>query len=205
VAERFFRKERPSLEAQVANLADEIAYNNHDVDDGLRSGLLRLEALSEVAIFARHMKAALREFPGLNGRRLVHETVRRMIDTLVTDLIRQSTRNIRARAPASIDGARRAPPLVAFSESIRREQQDLKQFLRVNLYQHYRVARMSAKAQRIVTDLFRAFLADPHLLPPEFQARATDDTPRAIADYVAGMTDRYAFLEHRRLFAIEET
>lgn len=204
VGERFLRKEQPSLEAQVANLADEIAYNNHDVDDGLRSGLLRLEALSEVAIFARHMKAALREFPGLNGRRLVHETVRRMIDTLVTDLIRQSTINIRARAPASIDGARRAPPLVAFSESIRREQQHLKQFLRVNLYQHYRVARMSAKARRIVTDLFHAFLADPNLLPPEFQARADDDTPRAIADYVAGMTDRYAFLEHRRLFAIEE-
>ena len=205
VGERFINKQRPSLEAQIANLADEIAYNNHDVDDGLRSGLLTLEALSEVAIFARHMKTALREFPGLNGRRLVHETVRRMIDTLVTDLIRQSTMNIRTRAPDSIDDVRRAPPLVAFSERIGREQQDLKQFLRTNLYQHYRVARMSAKAGRIVTDLFRAFLADPRLLPPEFQARADQDTPRAIADYVAGMTDRYAFLEHHRLFAIEET
>ncbi|OFZ88364.1 MAG: deoxyguanosinetriphosphate triphosphohydrolase [Betaproteobacteria bacterium RIFCSPLOWO2_12_FULL_62_58] len=205
VGERFIRKQRPSLEAQVANLADEIAYNNHDVDDGLRSGLLTLEALSGVTIFARHMKAALREFPGLNGRRLVHETVRRMIDTLVTDLTGQSTMNIRTHAPASIDDVRRAPPLVAFSEKVLREQQDLKQFLQINLYQHYRVARMSAKARRIVTDLFHAFLSDPRLLPPEFQARAADDTARAIADYVAGMTDRYAFLEHRRLFAIEET
>lgn len=205
VGERFIRKQRPTLEAQIANLADEIAYNNHDVDDGLRSGLLTLEALSAVTIFARHRKAALREFPGLHGRRLVHETVRRMIDTLVTDLIRQSTMNIRTHTPASIDDVRRAPPLVAFSEKVRREQQDLKQFLRINLYQHYRVARMSAKARRIVTDLFHAFLSDPHLLPPEFQARAATDTPRAIADYVAGMTDRYAFLEHRRLFAIEES
>ena len=205
VGERFIRKQRPSLEAQVANLADEIAYNNHDVDDGLRSGLLTLEALSGVTIFARHMKAALREFPGLNGRRLVHETVRRMIDTLVTDLTGQSTMNIRTHAPASIDDVRRAPPLVAFSEKVLREQQDLKQFLQINLYQHYRVARMSAKARRIVTDLFHAFLSDPRLLPPEFQARAADDTARAIADYVAGVTDRYAFLEHRRLFAIEET
>jgi len=205
VGERFLRKQQPSLEAQVANLADEIAYNNHDVDDGLRSGLLTLEALSAVTIFARHMKAALHEFPGLNGRRLVHETVRRMIDTLVTDLTRQSTINIRGHAPASIDDARRAPPLIAFSEKVRREQQDLKQFLRINLYQHYRVARMSAKARRIVTDLFHAFLSDPRLLPPEFQTRATEDTARAIADYVAGMTDRYAFLEHRRLFAVEET
>lgn len=205
VGERFLKKRRPSLEAQIANLADEIAYNNHDVDDGLRSGLLTLEQLSGVTIFARHMKTALRDFPKLNGRRLVHETVRRMIDTLVTDLIRQSTKNIRTNAPATIDDVRAAPPLVAFSNRIQREQRDLKQFLRVNLYQHYRVARMSAKARRIVTDLFQAFLANPRLLPPEFQARASSDTPRAIADYIAGMTDRYAILEHRRLFAIEET
>ncbi len=205
LGERFVQKRQPSLEAQIANLADEIAYNNHDVDDGLRSGLLTMEQLSEVRIFARHMRAALRDFPRLNGRRLVHETVRRMIDTLVTDLIRQSADNIRIRAPANIEGVRQAPPLIAFSERIRNEQQKLKQFLRANLYQHFRVARMSAKARRIVTELFHAFLTDPHLLPPEFQARAAGNTPRAIADYVAGMTDRYAILEHRRLFAIEET
>ena len=205
VGERFVEKRQPSLEAQIANLADEIAYNNHDLDDGLRSGLLTLEQLSEVRIFAHHMRAALKDFPHLNGRRLVHETVRRMIDTLITDLIRQSADNIRKHAPASIEEVRQAPALIAFGEKIRAEQQKLKQFLRLNLYQHYRVARMSAKARRIVADMFHAFLADPHLLPPEFQARAADDTPRAIADYVAGMTDRYAILEHRRLFAIEET
>ena len=205
VGERFIRKQRPSLEAQIANLADEIAYNNHDVDDGLRSGLLTPEALAGVAIFARHMKAALRDFPAVRGRRLVHETVRRMIDTLVTDLIRQTGKNIREHAPAAIDEVRRAPALVGFSKQIQREQQELKSFLRANLYQNYRVARMSAKARRIVTDLFQAFLADPRLLSPEFQARATGDAPRAIADYIAGMTDRYAIVEHRRLFAIEET
>lgn len=205
VGERFIRKQRPSLEAQIANLADEIAYNNHDVDDGLRSGLLTLEGLAEVAIFARHMKTALRDFPAVQGRRLVHETVRRMIDTLVTDLIRQTEKNIGEHGPAALDEVRKAPALVGFSEKIRREQQELKNFLRVNLYQHYRVARMSAKARRIVAELFQAFLAEPRLLSPEFQARATDDTPRAIADYIAGMTDRYAIVEHRRLFAIEET
>src|SRR6187551_1550427 len=130
VGERFIRKQRPSLEAQIANLADEIAYNNHDVDDGLRSGLLTLEALAEVTIFARHMKAALREFPAARGRRLVHETVRRMIDTLVTDLIRQTAKNIREHAPAGIDEVRRAPALVGFSKTVQREQQELKNFLR---------------------------------------------------------------------------
>ncbi|MBX9811536.1 MAG: deoxyguanosinetriphosphate triphosphohydrolase [Burkholderiales bacterium] len=203
VGERFIRKQRPSLEAQIANLADEIAYNNHDVDDGLRSGLISLEQLTETGIFSRHMKSALRDFPQLNGRRLVHETIRRMIDTLVTDLIRQSARNIRECEPQTLDDVRAAPPLIAFSEKIRNEQQELKHFLRSNLYQHYRVARMSAKARRIVTDLFSAFLDNPKLLPPEFQTRAGVDPARAISDYIAGMTDRYAILEYRRLFAVE--
>jgi dGTPase len=205
VGERFLKKHSPTLEAQLANVADEIAYNNHDVDDGLRSGLLTLEQLSEVGIFARHMRAALREFPKLAGRRLIHETVRRMIDTLVTDLIGQSARNIKALSPGTVDGVRRAPALVGFSTRVQREQQELKQFLRQNLYQHYRVARMSAKARRVITDLFEVFLADPRLLPPEFQVRASGDAHRTIADYIAGMTDRYAILEHRRLFTIEET
>jgi dGTPase len=203
VGERFLRKLRPTLEAQIANLTDEIAYNNHDVDDGLRSGLLSLEQLDEIKIFSRHMKSALREFPGLNNRRLVHETVRRMIGTLVTDLTHQSMRNIRSRTPANPAEVRAAPALISFSAKIHLEQQELKQFLRRNLYQHYQVARMSAKARRIVTDLFGAFLDDPKLLPPEFQARASGDSARAIADYIAGMTDRYAIREYRRLFAVE--
>lgn len=204
VGARFIQKLRPSLEAQLANLADEIAYNNHDVDDGLRSGLLTLDELATVGIFSRHMDAALRDFPELRGRRLVHETVRRMIDSLITDLVHQTESNIRAHSPRNVDEVRRAPALVAFSDSVQQEQQELKRFLRTHLYQHYRVARMTAKAKRTVSDLFQAFQSDARLLPPEFQARADADAPRAIADYIAGMTDRYAILEHRRLFAVEE-
>lgn len=203
VAERFIKRRRPSLEAQLVNLADELAYNNHDVDDGLRSGLITLEQISTVPIFRRHRELATREFPGINGRRMVHETVRRMIGTLVADLTRQSVANIREHDPRSVDEVRRAPGLIAFSPRIEKQQLELKQFLRDNLYQHYRVARMSSKARRIVTELFDALLAEPKLLPPDFQARVRDDKPRVIADYIAGMTDRYAMLEHRRLFAVE--
>ncbi len=203
VGERFIRRWRPGLEAQIANLADEIAYNNHDVDDGLRSGLLDMDQLATIAIFRRHMRAALKAYPNIEGRRLVHETVRRMIDTLVTDLIRHSAACIREHAPSSPDEVRKLPPMIRFSERIQREQAELKQFLRANLYRHYHVSRMSSKARRIISDLFQAFLAEPGLLPPEFQARAEADTPRAIADYIAGMTDRYAIVEHRRLFSIE--
>ncbi len=205
IGERFLKRRRPSLEAQIANLADEIAYNNHDVDDGVRSGLLTLDQLAGVKIFARHMKAVLRDYPKIEPRRLRHETVRRMIDTLVTDLVRASAENIRRHAPGSIEDVRRAPALIAFSTRIRDDSLELKRFLRENLYRHFRVVRMSAKAKRMVSDLFQAFHADIRMLPPEFQARARDDAPRAIADYIAGMTDRYAMLEHRRLFAIDAT
>ena len=205
VGERFLKRRQPSLEAQLANLADEIAYNNHDVDDGLRSGLLSLEQLAEVKIVARHLKSVLKDHPRLAGRRLVHETVRRMINTLVTDLVRFSSENVRRQAPDSLDAVRRAPPLIAFSPRIQEESLMLKRFLRENLYRHYHVVRMSTKARRVVVDLFGALASDIRLLPPEFQARAHDDAPRAIADYIAGMTDRYAIVEHRRLFSIEET
>jgi dGTPase len=149
------------------------------------------------------MDEVLQVFPRISGRRLVYETVRRMIDTLVTDLIEASSINISRHAPKTVEEVRRAPPLVGFSTSIRDEQLELKRFLHQNLYRHYKVARMASKARRIVSDLFGAFFAEPLLLPPEFQARAGEDKARAIADYVAGMTDRYAILEHRRLFAIE--
>jgi dGTPase len=204
VGERFLHDQRPSLEAQLANLADEIAYNNHDVDDGLRSGLVTLEQLAEVPVFARHLRIVQDLYPKLIDRRLIHETVRRMINTLALDLIAQSTANIQAAAPGSIDEVRAAPPLISFSPAIQEEQQDLKRFLRVNLYRHYLVMRMSSKARRIIRELFRAFLDDPRLLPPQFQAKAEQDKARAIADYIAGMTDRYAIREYRRLFAVEE-
>ncbi|MCW5625472.1 MAG: deoxyguanosinetriphosphate triphosphohydrolase, partial [Burkholderiales bacterium] len=194
-----------SLEEQIANLDDDIAYKNPDVDDGLRSGLLTMEDLSQVAIFARHLDMVRREYPDLHDRRVIHETVRRMINTLVSDLTRQSRAAIEAHRPAGVDEVRALPPLIAFSPSIREEAQALKTFLRRRLYQHYRVARMAAKSRRIVQELFAAFLADGRLLPPEFQRRGEGDLPRAIADYIAGMTDRYAIREHRRLFAVEES
>ena len=204
VGARFVHRQRPSLEAQLANLADEIAYNNHDVDDGLRSGLLTLEQLSKVEIFARHMMEVRREHPKIDPRRLVHETVRRMISTLVTDLIRQSAKNIKASAPRSIHDVRAAPRLITFGATIQREQLELKRFLRANLYQHHQVARMTNKARRIVRDLFHAFFNEPQLMPPQYHASATTDTARTVADYIAGMTDRFAIREYRRLFAVEE-
>ena len=199
VGERFLAKRRPSLEAQIANIADEIAYNNHDVDDGLRSGLIEIDQLCGISIFKRHMEAALAAFPTLTGRRLTNETVRRMIDTLVTDLIESSAARIEKAAPPDIEAVRAADDLIGFSDAVREEQLDLKRFLNRSLYRHYRVARMSSKARRIVSDLFGAFIQEPDLLPPEFQARATEDTPRAIADYIAGMTDRFALAEHEKL------
>jgi len=204
IGERFLHKQQPSLEAQVANLADEIAYNNHDVDDGLRSGLISLEQLSQVAVFAGHLSDVKQRYPTLNGRRVIHETVRRMINTLITDLVAQSSKNIAAAQPASIDAVRKAPPMIGFSDVIRTEQRELKQFLRTQLYQHYRVNRMSGKARRIIKALFDAFMQDPKLLPPQYQDKARHDQARAIADYIAGMTDRYAMKEYRHLFSVEE-
>jgi dGTPase len=207
LGERFLLRQQPSIEAQIANLADEIAYNNHDIDDGLRSGLLTLAALDEVTLFARHAVLVRTRYPGLHGRRMIHETVRGMINTLVTDVIRESSARLAAAGPASVDDVRRAAPLVAFSDGVRAEADALKAFLFAHLYRHYRVMRMTAKAGRIVTALFGAFLDEPRLLPQEYRDRAAGDraaAPRVIADYIAGMTDRYAIREHRRLFAIEE-
>ncbi|HJX58045.1 MAG TPA: deoxyguanosinetriphosphate triphosphohydrolase, partial [Thiobacillus sp.] len=204
VGERFLNKQQPTLEAQIANLADEIAYNNHDVDDGLRSGLITLEQLSEVQIFARHLNEVRARYPALNGRREVTETVRRIINTLVLDLVNTTRTNIERSGVTSIDAVRAAPPLAAFSPALLDEHRELKRFLLHHLYRHYKVARMSSKAGRIVTDLYTAFIGDARLLPPEYQARESLEGARAVADYIAGMTDRYAIREHRRIFAVEE-
>jgi dGTPase len=204
VGARFLQKQQPSLEAQVANLADEIAYNNHDVDDGLRSGLLELDQLSAVTVFARHLQEVKQRYAQLDGRRAIHETVRRMINTLITDLVAQSGKNIAQANPRSIDDVRTAPMLIGFSDSIRAEQRELKQFLRTHMYQHYRVNRMSSKARQIIKALFEAFMLDPKLLPPQYQDKARQDQARTIADYIAGMTDRYAIKEYRNLFSVEE-
>ena len=204
VGARFINKQRPSLEAQITNLADEIAYNNHDVDDGLRSGLITLEQLSEVRLFSSHLNAVNTAYPLLEGRRVIHETVRSMINTLVTDLIAQTELNIQKESVESLDEVRVAPVLASFSSALLEQQRELKTFLHTHLYRHYRVMRMSTKAHRIINDLFEAFISDSRLLPPQFQRQAEIDQARAVADYVAGMTDRYAIKEYRRLFAVEE-
>ena len=204
VGERFLINQRPSLEAQLTNLADEIAYNNHDVDDGLRSGLLTFEQLSSVRLFAEHLDEVRQAFPTLAERRVVHETVRRMINALVSDLIAQTEDNIRRNSPKSLADVRAAPPLVAFSLEMHEKNRELKAVLRTHLYRHYRVMRMSAKARRIISELFQAFMGDSRLLPPQFVPQSEQSKARLVSDYIAGMTDRYAIREHRRIFAVEE-
>ena len=204
LGERFLHNRRPSLEAQIANLADEIAYNNHDVDDGLRSGLIELEQLAVVPLVATQLNEVRRAYPDLPERRAVHETVRRMINTLASDLIRQSERNISAQGLSAIEDVRSAPVMIAFSAEMNEQQRVLKNFLHTHLYRHYRVMRMSSKAQRIISDLFAVFMQDVRLLPPSFQRQTEQERARAVADYIAGMTDRYAIREHRRLFAVDE-
>jgi dGTPase len=205
IGARFLKKQQPSLEAQIANLADEIAYNNHDIDDGLRSGLISLGQLDEIRAFARHLSYVRSAFSNISERRLIHETVRRMINALISDLVRNSGENIGRAAPGSLAEVRQSPSLIAFSPTVETEQRELKAFLRQGLYQHYQVARMANKARRIVAELFGAFRTDPRMLPPQYQDRAVHDgVERAIADYIAGMTDRYAIREHRRLFAVQE-
>ena len=201
---RFINKTNPSLEAQVTNFADEIAYNNHDIDDGLRSGLITIEQLQSVDLFASQLDLVKAKYPKLEQKRLIHETIRRMINILVVDLCTQSSDNINKLNPQNISDIRQAPYLVGFSEAVARQNLALKQFLRKNLYQHYKVNRMSAKAERIIRELFTVFFADIGLMPHEFQDSANTDKARAVADYIAGMTDRFAIREHRRLFAVED-
>ena len=204
VGARFINKTQPNLEAQVTNFADEIAYNNHDIDDGLRSGLITIEQLQGVELFASQLDMVKAKYPKLEQKRLIHETIRRMINVLVVDLCENSTANIAKNAPQNIQDIRQAPYLVSFSKGMAAKNLALKQFLRKNLYQHYKVNRMSAKAERVIRELFTVFIGDIGLMPLEFQQHAQADKARAVADYIAGMTDRFAIREHRRLFAVEE-
>ncbi len=200
VGERFIARTQPSLEAQLANLADEIAYNNHDIDDGLRSGLLTVEQMQTVPIFARHYAQVVLAWPDIVQRRAVSETIRRMINTLITDVTQTTASTLAGAAPADADAARLGGPLVAFSQAIRQEADALKKFLFENLYRHFKVMRMTNKARRIVRELFSAFIHEPRLLPPDYRRDDDQLQARAIADYIAGMTDRYAIREHHRLF-----
>ncbi|MDO8893902.1 deoxyguanosinetriphosphate triphosphohydrolase [Nitrosomonas sp.] len=204
LGERFLQQKRPSLEAQLANFSDEIAYNNHDVDDGLRSGLITLNQLEDVSIFSRHLTQVKDKYPVLPERRMVCETVRSMINTLVTDLIQQSTRNIKDAGIDTLAAVHTAPPLIGFSQQVKKEQQELKKFLFDNLYRHFRVVRMNSRARHTIEKLFAAFSAEILLLPVKYQKKFEQEGYQAIADYIAGMTDRYAIKEYQRLFSITE-
>lgn len=205
VAQRFIDRTQPSLEAQLANLADEVAYNNHDVDDGLRSGLITLDQLLTVPIVAQHYEAVRKQWPDVSDKRAVAETIRQMINTLIMDVTQTTLHRLKHAAPASADEARQCGPMVAFSDEMRVKADELKRFLFKELYRHYRVARMTGKARKVVRQLFEAFLDEPGLLPPDYRRDDRVRQARAIADYIAGMTDRYAMLEHRRLFAVDES
>ncbi|PLC48991.1 deoxyguanosinetriphosphate triphosphohydrolase [Pollutimonas subterranea] len=203
IGQRFVARAQPSLEAQIANLADEIAYNNHDIDDGIRSGLISIDQLLGLEIFATHHAQVKNKYPDIEKRRLVAEIIRAMINTLVVDLTETTLANIRKHQPDSVDAVRQAPPLAAFSDSMRRQADALKSFLMENLYRHNRVMRMSVKARNIVRELFVAFQNEPRLLTSEYRRTEPLDQARAIADYIAGMTDRYAIREHRQLFTMD--
>ncbi len=206
LGKRFLDRTQPSLEAQLTNLADEIAYNNHDIDDGLRSGLITMAQMEEVDLFARHRHAVEAEYPGLSGRRALYETSRRMITAMTADVVATSAERIREAAPRGIDDVRASPPLIRFSDAMKADTTALKRFLHANLYRHYKVNRMRVKASRIVRELFDAFMTDPVLLPPDYQLSDADvgRQARKISDYIAGMTDRFAIREYRRIFSIDE-
>ena len=206
---RFIEKQQPSLEAQLTNLADEIAYNSHDVDDGLRSGLIDVDALNEVELFHEQHETVCRLYPDLPPRRIIHEIVRRLIGCQVIDLIETSTDMLEQAAPADLDAVRNhSGVLIGFSDTMSEKNLELKRFLRSNLYRHYRVHRMSAKAALTITAMFEAFFKDLRLMPDEarqhvvtLEASAGEyGRARAVADYIAGMTDRYAIAEYERTF-----
>ncbi|MDZ5455424.1 deoxyguanosinetriphosphate triphosphohydrolase [Azohydromonas lata] len=197
VARRFIEGTQPSLEAQLTNLADEIAYNAHDIDDGVRSGLLSVEQMRAVPLFARFHDEALAEHPRLAGRRLLFEAIRRMLSQQMYDVMDATRARLERHAPQSADDVRRAAPLVCFSDAMRDESRQLKSFLMRHLYRHPQVMETTGRAKRVVHELVAAYLEQPAEMPADFAQRA--DLPRAVADYIAGMTDRFALREHARL------
>lgn len=209
VAQRFVDKTQASLEAQLVDLSDETAYSNHDVDDGLRYGLIAFDDLLEIKLFRDQYDKVVTKYRDINNRQMIHEVIRRMINVMVVDLIDTSRNNISKAQLETLDDVRNQPrPLIAFSAEMMALILELKQFLRHHLYQHYRVHRMSSKAYDILTALFDAFVNDIKILPPEpreqcevMQSEHGDDgIARSVADYIAGMTDRYAIVEYERIF-----
>lgn len=214
LGKRFLQKRQPGAEAQLVDLADEIAYNNHDVDDGLRYGLIELDELREIKLFSDQFDEVQQRYPDIPKRRRIHEIIRRMINRMVVDLVETSQLRLSDAGIGSPDDVRdTTEKLITYSDEVREQTLELKRFLRNRLYNHYRVRRMSKKSANIIGQLFDAFMSDARLLPPQYQektaAEAVEGTgpekgrARIIADYIAGMTDRYAIAEHARLFAPE--
>jgi len=209
LGERFLAKNQASLEAQTCDLADEIAYNNHDVDDGLRYGLITIKQLTEIEAFREQYETVQKLYPQLNERRQIHEIIRRIINNMVVDLIETSKQALTSLNPEHPDEARQQQQyLIQFSEQTRKKNLELKQFLREKLYRHYRVVRMTKKAENVLSALFEAFMEDHKILPPEAKEHCfrlkekygEQGMARGIADYIAGMTDRYAIVEYERIF-----
>jgi dGTPase len=194
----------PGPEAQIAALSDDIAYNNHDIDDGLRAGLFAVADLAEVPLVGPVFDEVAQRYPGLDESRLIHEAIRRLIDRMVRDLVAETGRRLAESGVKTVEEVRHlGEPVAAFSPEMRNHDRALKRFLHQRMYRHYRVNRMSSKARRVLRELFRLFLAEPECLPDEWRARIGERTPdnaRVIADYLALMTDRFALDEHRRLF-----
>jgi dGTPase len=196
-------------EAQVAALADDIAYNNHDIDDGLRAGLFTIADLVDVPLVGPLFHSVRSEYPDAETSLHIHEVVRRMIGVMIIDLADETRRRIEELKPQSAQDVRDlGRPLVAFSDTMRANDQALRAFLFPNMYRHFSVNRMTSKGRRVVKDLFRLLFAEPECLAPEWRrltdGRETAKTARVVADYIAGMTDRFALDEHRRLFDMQE-
>ena len=197
VAARFLTKNQPSLEAQLCNIADEMAYNAHDIDDGVRSGLISMAQLEDVALFDDYRRQVENEFTDLSGRRLLYETIRRMLSDQVYDVLQATQSALEQHAPASVDAVRAAPALVMFSVPMQQRSTQLKTFLLHHLYRHPQVMQTTDWAKQVVAELFAAYLSHPQEMPEGHAKR--DNRPRAVADYIAGMTDRFASREHARL------
>ena len=196
VARRFIDGTQPSLEAQLANLADEMAYNAHDMDDGVRSGLISVEQLTELPLFTLHHSAVMAQYPRLQGRRVLHETIRRLLSAQVYDVITATRAALLAQGIDSTEDVRQAAPLVQFTEEMRLQTLQIKRWLLLNLYRHPQVMDTTSQAKQVVRDLFGVYLSQPAHMPAGYASAS--DQPRAVADYIAGMTDRFALREHEK-------
>jgi dGTPase len=197
-----------SLEAQVAALSDDIAYNAHDIDDGLRAKLFDVIDLGDVPLVGQALGAVLKAYPKLETPRVIHETVRRIISAMVTDVLEQAGRNLKQTKPHSADDVRLAGrALISFSDQMRENNRILQQFLAQHMYRHRRVLEIMERAQRVIRDLFGAYMNDPELLPPEWRElhpkADKQNYARAVCDFLAGMTDNFALEQHRRLFDLD--